>query len=306
VPVVAKLRWWLQRLDARLSRWDFASSAETVPPRRLYDEITAFVRLIDQPDEGARQYLEIHIPRIARTLGLVPEPRGSAGGSSGRVLEMGAYMQMTPALQCVLGYQEVRGAYFGPLGRSDEKSCTIAGQEVFRCFVDLFDAEKDRYPYPDGHFETVLACEIFEHLLHDPMHMLLEMHRVLEEGGTLLLTTPNVASYTAVARVLEQSGNPQVFSRFADPRGEFSDTEIPHVREYTPPELRQAIEAAGFEIDNLFTETIPGYGTEAWVKSFLHRNGYSTAFRGEQMYCLARKRAALPVTRYPGFLYDGG
>ena len=57
-------------------------------------------------------YLEIHIPRIARTLTLVPPPL-----SSGRVLEMGAYMQMTPALQCVLGYTEVRGAFFGPLGK---------------------------------------------------------------------------------------------------------------------------------------------------------------------------------------------
>ncbi len=222
---------------------------------------------------------------------------------------MGAYMQMTPALQCVLGYREVRGAYFGPLGRTDEKSCSIGGKgggrEVFHCFVDLFDAEKDRYPYPDGHFESVLACEIFEHLLHDPMHMLLEMRRVLAEGGTLILTTPNVASYTAVARVLEQSANPQLYSKYADPRGEFAETEIPHVREYTPGELRQVIEAAGYEVENLFTEIIPGYGTDSWVKDFLERNGFSSAFRGEQMYCVARKRGHLPVTRYPGFLYEG-
>ncbi|SRR5579883_1627818 len=300
MPAVAKLRWWLQKLDARLSRLDHVHGAERIPPRLRYDEIVAFVRSMDQPDEDARNYLEIHIPRIGRTLGLVPPPR-----TSGRVLEMGAYMQMTPALQCVLGYREVRGAYYGPLGRTDEKRITVGGREVFRCFVDLFDAEKDRYPYEDGRFETVLACEIFEHLLHDPMHMLLEMRRVMEEGGTLILTTPNVASYTAVARVLEQSGHPQLYSKYPDPRGEYADTEIPHVREYTPPELREAIEAAGFEVENLFTEVIPGYGTDTWVKDFLTRNGYSTAFRGEQMYCVARKRSSLPVRRYPGFLYEG-
>lgn len=202
--MVSSLRWRLHQFDAMLARIgaDTAGRGLAPPPRR-YDEIAAFVRSLDWPDESARAYLEIHIPRIARTLGLVPEPR-----TSGRVLEMGAYMQMTPALQCVLGYREVRGAYFGPLGRTDEKSCTVQGKQVFHCFVDLFDAEKDRYPYPDGHFETVLACEIFEHLLHDPMHMLLEMRRLLEDGGTLLLTTPNVTSYTAVARVLEQSGHP--------------------------------------------------------------------------------------------------
>jgi SAM-dependent methyltransferase len=300
MPLVAKVRWWLQRADAKLSTMDHVPGPEVVPPRHRYDEIVAFVRSMDQPDEAARQYLEIHIPRIGRTLGLAPAPR-----SSGKVLEMGAYMQMTPALQCVLGYKEVRGAYYGTPGRTDEKSITVQGREVFRCFVDLFDAEKDRYPYPDGAFETVLACEIFEHMIHDPMHMLLEMNRVLEDGGTLILTTPNVASFTAVARVLEQSGNPQLYSKYADPRGPYAGTEIPHVREYTPKELREAVESAGFEVENLFTEVIPGYGTDTWVKDFLERNGYSSAFRGEQMYCIARKRTGRAIVRYPGFLYEG-
>lgn len=296
---VANLRRWLQQLDARLSRLDHAAAGETVPPPTRYDEIVAFVRSVDQPDEAARRYLEIHVPRIGRTLGLVPAPQ-----SSSRILEMGAYMHMTPALHCVLGYREVRGAYFGPLGRVDEKTASVGGREVFRCLVDLFDAERDRYPYPEGHFEAVLACEIFEHMLHDPMHMLIEMHRVLEEGGTLILTTPNVVSFTAVARVLEQSGNPQLYSKFADPRGEFADTEIPHVREYTPKELQEAVESAGFEVENLFSEVIPGYGTEERMRSFLAANQYPTTLRGEQLYLIARKRAGRPVVRYPGFLYE--
>jgi SAM-dependent methyltransferase len=300
MPLVARLRWWLQQLDARLSRLDHASRAELVPPRNRYDEIVGFVRSLDQPDAAAREYLEIHIPRIGRTLTLVPPPR-----TSKRVLEMGAYMQMTPALQCVLGYEEVRGAYFGPLGRTDEKAVTAGGREVFRCLIDLFDAEKDRYPYPDRRFETVLACEIFEHMLRDPMHMLIEMHRVLEEGGTLVLTTPNVVSFTAVARTLEQSGNPQLYSKFPNPLGEFAGAEIPHVREYTPLELREAVESAGFEIEHLFTEVIPGYGTEERMRDFLERNQYSSAFRGEQLYCVARKRGGRNVVRYPKFLYDG-
>jgi SAM-dependent methyltransferase len=268
-------------------------------PQSRYEDVVRFVRSMDYPDDAARQYTEIHLHRIGRTLEQVPVPR-----SSGRILELGAYMQMTPALQCVLGYSEVRGAFFGPLGKIDEKSTTVGGREVFRCFVDLFDAEKDSYPYQDGRFETVLACEIFEHLLHDPMHMLIEVNRVLEDQGTLALTTPNVTSYTAVARVLEQSGHPQLYSKYADPRGEYAETEIPHVREYTPPELAEAVESAGFDLVSLTTEVIPGYGTEKWVKEFLQRHSFTTDLRGEQMYCIARKRAGKPVTRYPKFLYD--
>src|SRR5712691_5780203 len=219
MPLVRSVRNLLVRLDEALSHLDLQKNVvEAAPPRHRYDEIVAFVRSIDLPDAAAREYLEIHIPRIGRTLTLVPPP-----SSSKRVLEMGAYMQMTPALQCVLGYQEVRGAYFGPLGRTDEKVISAGGREVFRCLVDLFDAEKDRYPYEDGRFETVLACEIFEHLLHDPMHMLLEMRRVMEDGGTLILTTPNVASFTAVARILETSANPQLYSKFAYPHGQYAD-----------------------------------------------------------------------------------
>jgi len=268
-------------------------------PRAGYEEIVRFVRSMDFPDEAARQYTEIHLRRIGRTLEQVPAPR-----SSGRILELGAYMQMTPALQCVLGYTEVRGAYFGPLGRTDEKSITVAGREVFRCFVDLFNAEKDLYPYADGHFETVLACEIFEHLIHDPMHMLVEINRILEDNGNLVLTTPNVASYTAVARVLEQSGNPQLYSKYADPRGAYADTEIPHVREYTPRELTEAIESAGFDIILLTTEVAPGYDNEERVQKLLERLSYPTNLRGEQMFCVARKRAGKPMVRYPKFLYD--
>jgi SAM-dependent methyltransferase len=298
MPLVRSVRDVLARLDEWLARLDLRYETDAPPPSHRYDEIAAFVRSIDQPDEGARQYLEIHIPRIARSLTLVPPPK-----TSGRVLEMGAYMQMSPVLQCVLGYKEVRGAFLGPLGRTDEKSLTIGGQEVFRCFVDLFDAEKDVYPYPDGHFETVLACEIFEHMLHDPMHMLLEMHRVLEEGGTLLLTTPNVASFFAVSQVIQQAGNPQLYSKYPDPRGEYAHLEIPHVREYTPLELRKALECAGFEIENLCTELILTHGP-LWVKDFLARNNFPTTHRGEQIYCLARKRSGRPIDRYPGFLYD--
>lgn len=285
----------------------------TRPPEpRLEREIEAFLRSIDAPDEGIRSYLDIHMARLVRTLSVTPPP-----GATGRVLELGAYMQMTPALQCVLGYREVRGAYYRPVAQgawnrfarrfqktSDRKSVSVGGKKVFECQVDLFDAEKDPFPYPGASFDTVLACEIFEHFLHDPMHMLVECRRILVDGGALVLTTPNVASYTAVARVLESSANPQLYSKYPNPTGEYAELEVGHMREYTPGELREALEAAGFSIDCLFTEIAPGYQSHTWVESFLKKNGYPTELRGEQMYAIARKRAGAPVTRYPGFLYD--
>lgn len=264
-----------------------------------YDELRDFVLSLDAPDEGAHRYLEIHQERIATTLSLVPAPFQTYS-----VLELGAYMQMTPALQCVLGYRNVRGAYFGPLGKSDRKQSTVKGKPVFECVVDCFDAEKDRFPYADASFDCVLACEIFEHMLHDPMHLLLESNRVLVEGGALVLTTPNVVSATAVKRALEMSENPQLYSKYTDPRREYAESEVGHMREYTPAELTQAIEAAGFQITWLFTTYAPGYLSHIEMLKLLENLGYPTALRGEQMYCVAQKHQALPITRYPGFLYE--
>lgn len=179
-----------------------------------YERIREFIENLDTPDDAARGYLEIHLDRIATTLSLVPPPN-----SKGRALELGTYMHMAPALHCVAGYDDVRGAYYGPLGSSDRKQVSANGRVIFEGRIDLFNAEKDRYPYDDATFDTVLACEIIEHLLHDPMHLLFECHRVLRSEGTLIVTTPNVASATAVARSLEMSGNPQLYSKYADPRG---------------------------------------------------------------------------------------
>lgn len=301
MPFIRSIRDGLRQLDEWLSHVDRDPDPEIgIPPPARSDEIQAFLRSLDPRDEGARTYLEIHMRRIARTLTLTPPP-----GTTGRALELGTYMHMAPTLQCVFGYREVRGAYFGPLGKVESKAVTVKGREVFRCFVDLFDAERDRFPYDDESFDLVLCCEMFEHMLHDPMYLLVEMNRVLSDGGAMVLTTPNVASYTGVARVLEQSANPQLYSKYPDPRGEFSETEIPHVREYTPQELGEAVTCAGFEVEALFTEIIPGYNCDLWVKDFLERNKYSAALRGEQTYCLARKRRGAKITRYPHFLYEG-
>ncbi len=65
--------------------------------------------------------------------------------------------------------------------------------EKFECDIDLFDAERDPFPYPDGYFSTILCCELIEHLPNDPMHMMMEINRILKTGGHLVLTTPNIA-----------------------------------------------------------------------------------------------------------------
>jgi SAM-dependent methyltransferase len=287
----------LRRVNYHLSASYGHRPLEEPFDRQRLQQAEEALRQMPSDDAGAKAYLEKHIPRLARTLALVPPPE-----STGRVLELGCYMQITPLLQRICGYREVRGAYYGTLGRVDTKRVPFPGGE-FACKVDHFDAERDRFPYPDRHFDLVIAGEIIEHFAYDPMHMLLEARRILTEGGYLLVTTPNVGSVTSVAKVLDGRDNPQIYFLYTRPE-EGALPEIGHVREYTVHELGAAVKAAGFEVRQLFTTFIPEYSSHLPLLRLLEENGFDSENRGEQSWCLAVKREALPVDRYPFFLYS--
>jgi SAM-dependent methyltransferase len=209
-------------------------------------------------------------------------------------------MQITPLLERLCGYREVRGAYYGKPGDVDRKIIRFPDGE-FRCSIDHFDAERDPFPYPDEYFDLVIAGEIIEHMIFDPMHLLLESRRVLIEGGRILITTPNIASLTSLAKVLTGEANPQIYSLYKRPGGEL---EIGHMREYTAAELAETMKAAGFEVERLFTTFLDEYDSHRPLLSLLEANGYSTENRGQQTWCVARKQGDLPIDRYPFFLYD--
>lgn len=288
----------LRRLNYHMTKTVEQSLPEPFDAARLKAAEEALQQM-PMPSDGARAYLEKHIPRLARTLALVPPP-----GQTGRVLELGCYMQITPWLDRLCGYREVRGGYYGKAGRSDRKAMQFPDRE-FVCVIDLFDAERDTFPYPDAHFDLVIAGEIIEHMSYDPMHLLLESRRVLREGGYLLVTTPNIASITSVAKTLGGRDNPQIFPNYKMPLPG-TEAEMGHVREYTLYELGEAVKSAGFEIEQLFTSYLEEYAGHRPLLKLLAANGFDTENRGEQSWCLAKKREALPVNRYPIFIYSPG
>jgi glycosyltransferase involved in cell wall biosynthesis/SAM-dependent methyltransferase len=249
-------------------------------------------------EDGSRQYAQTHLTRLQKTLAITPP-----GGPGDRVLEMGAYLQITPALRTQLGYGEVRGCYFGPAGKVDHRRVVSEAGEEFDCWIDHFDAEKDRFPYEDAAFTTVLCCELLEHLPADPMHMMAEINRILRPGGHLVLTTPNIASLRAVAAVL-QGYHPMLFPAYIRPdMGREPDPR--HAREYTAREIQALLEDAGFEVTLL--ETGPFLDAPApelrWVEHLLDQYMLTKQHRGDGVYAVGRK--AGPVReRYPAWLYS--
>lgn len=251
-------------------------------------------------DPETRAYAETHLTRFEKTLAMIP-----SGGPQDRILEMGSYLQITPLLRTRLGYGEVRACYYGPAGRVDHHSVISTTGERFDCHLELFDAEKDPFPYPDEYFATVLCCEVLEHLTEDPMHMMAEINRVLKLGGHLVLTTPNIASLRAIAAVLE-GHHPGLFPAYIRPSPSGEKAEARHNREYTPKEIHMLLLDAGFEVVRLETGPFRQQPRPElhWVQWLLERFQLSTELRGDGIYALGRKSG--PVRqRFPDWLYSG-
>ena len=272
-----------------------ARTAEEAPPE---SEPVAEEYIAGWAGNAAAQgYIRTHQTRLARTLEITPP-----GGPEDRILEMGAYLQITPALRTKLGYGTVRGCYYGPAGGVDPRVVVSAEGERFQCDIDLFDAEKDPFPYEGEYFSTVLCGELIEHLFHDPMHLMAEVNRVLKPGGHLVLTTPNIAGLRAITAIL-QGYHPGFFHAYIRPSAD-GETAARHNREYAPREIHKLLENSGFAVVRLETGPFREEPTAeyAWVVNLLERYNLDTGLRGEGIYAVGKKTG--PVReRYPSWLY---
>jgi SAM-dependent methyltransferase len=108
--------------------------------------------------------------------------------------------------------------------------------------------EASPLPVEDGRYDLVLFCEVLEHFTMDPLHALNEIWRVLKPGGTLILTTPNVARYENVVALIEGRNLYDPYSGYG-PHGR-------HNREYSRHELHMLMRHAGFECETDFTSDV--------------------------------------------------
>ena len=235
--------------------------------------------------------IDAQLFRYINTIRRVPDTPGA------RALELGA----PPFLMSVLVRRFRRidleiAAYYkpdefaSPVTIEDEQS----GERSLLAF-ERFNVEKDQFPYPDGSFDVVLCCELLEHLIFNPMHLLSEVHRVLKRSGRFILTTPNVIKIGNIVKLLRSENIYD--SYFAD------STYARHTREYTPQEVEHLLAFTGFAVVELTTENClqrrltwkgrlvnHGVALTSWLmdRRRLQRNAIG-ALRGDIIFAVAER-----------------
>ncbi|MGH9935194.1 MAG: glycosyltransferase, partial [Blastocatellia bacterium] len=246
------------------------------------DEALGYVAGFFADDPNATGYIQLHRDRLIRTLELVP-----AGGEDQRLLELSSYLQMPLLVKRYGNYGEVAVTNWWR-GEPREKIITVrnpATGEEFAFPMKNVDVERDRFPFPDDHFDVALCCELIEHLREDPMNMLVELNRIMKWGGLVILTTPNITSAFSVQEALA-GRSPNIYSLYN--RQSPADR---HSREYTPADVRVAMEAAGFKVLKLFTENV-WHKTDEEFLAWLDHTDVPRELRGDNIYAVGRKQSA--------------
>jgi len=120
-----------------------------------------------------------------------------------------------------------------------------AQRNVGHLNVPIHQARIEAMPYPDNTFDAVIFSEILEHI-EDDAQALREAYRVLKPGGIVVVTVPH-ANYPfwwdPINKTLETVFNTHIQN------GPLAGLWANHVRLYTPTELSNVAQIAGFTIE---------------------------------------------------------
>lgn len=126
------------------------------------------------------------------------------------------------------------------------------GIEMAEC-----DVESEPIPGADAAFDSIVFLEALEHMFLGVPFALKELRRVLKQGGTMVLSTPNQAQFRNRIKLMQGKsinwpldGEKKFFKKPVHAR---------HNREYTAKEVAYLLKEAGFENrKTIYREFSPG------------------------------------------------
>jgi SAM-dependent methyltransferase len=149
------------------------------------------------------------------------------------------------------------GCGVGELTRFAPKGLSVIGVDVHMEFCRKAKERGERtvqadtvpaLPFKDGAFDAALCSDVFEHLV-DPLHMLLEIRRVMRAGALLFCHVPNEFSWKSVWQVLRGDG---ICNRRFFPGAE--EWNYPHIRFFSHKGFRAMLREGGFMIEADLTD----------------------------------------------------
>ncbi len=249
------------------------------------EEIRSYLLAVEKPPIEKADWdlwAEGNLRRFRRTLELVPPAR-----PGDRCLEIGSMpYTFTLLMKRFHGYALSLVDFFAGARQQHREVIRLPSRGETHEFVsELCDVEREDLPFREETFAGALCCEVLEHLTTDPVAMLAEIHRVLQPGGWLVLTTPNVASFENVVGLVHGRNIYRPYELAFGPTWR-------HNREYTPGEVRELLTGCGFALEHFSIEDIdprsdrrpPGHRILHW----LMRLRYGLEYR-EQIYVRARR-----------------
>lgn len=114
--------------------------------------------------------------------------------------------------------------------------------------------------FGDQTFDYVLLLEVIEHL-RNPYDVIPRINRILKNGGSLIISTPNILSLKSRLRFMFEG----CYEYFREPPLEQSKNlkEVIfnlHLIPYRYQELEFLLSDCGFKVESIFTSKLEGYG----------------------------------------------
>lgn len=262
------------------------------------DVAAAIERLIPDGDDfgwdGNNVYHSTHKRRYAKTLDILFDGKTSVAGA--KILEIATSAVLPVAIYEIESDVDITVTNFDLSGKKSGTYKVSHADKEYELPAYFVDLESTKLPAKDSTFDTILCCEVLEHMDVDPMFMLAELNRVLKPGGRLILTTPNITSSHALWKML-RGIEPYFFMQYHKDRSPYR-----HNYEYSHGGLTALLTAAGFEGD-IWTEDSfeDGISDDA---EFLERAGFkvNTDLLGDNLFASVYKVSDV-VERYPSPIY---
>jgi 2-polyprenyl-3-methyl-5-hydroxy-6-metoxy-1,4-benzoquinol methylase len=155
----------------------------------------------------------------------------------------------------------------------------VTGVEISPCAgyardkrkLDVSNIPLEENKFPDVSFDVVLASHLIEHL-NDPKAFLLEIYRILKDGGSCFITTPNISGFQA--HLFGSRWRSAIFD---------------HLYLFSVNTLSKLLKTAGFKIERVRTWGGLAAGTApGWLKKTVDLLAKRFGF-GDVMIIRARK-----------------